>query len=67
MEKPLSVLKGEAEKSIESIESIESIGKNEIFYVTALKAFKRDFGNDFTVAYMKTKSLFDKPQIKHND
>ena len=61
MERLLSVLKGEAKKLV------ESIGKNGIFYATALKTLKRDFGNAFTVAYMKTKLLFDKPQLKHND
>ena len=35
--------------------------------MTALKAFKRNFSDAFTVAYTKTKSLFDKLQIKHND
>ena len=61
MERLLSVLKGDAKKSI------ESVGKNGIFYATALKTLKRDFGNTFTVAYMKTKLFFDKPQLKHND
>ena len=61
MERLLSVLKGEAKKSI------ESIGKSGIFYATALKTLKRNFGNEFTVAYMKTKLLFDKPQLEHND
>ena len=61
MERLLSVLKGEAKKLV------ESIGKSGIFYATALKTLKRDFGNAFTVAYMKTKLLFDKPQLKHND
>ena len=34
---------------------VESIGKSGIFYATALKT------------YMKTKLLFNKPQLKHND
>ena len=61
MERFLNVLKGDAKKSV------EIIGKSGIFYATARKTLKRDFGNAFTVAYMKTKLLFDKPQLKHND
>ena len=61
MERLHSVLKGEAKKSV------ESTGKSGIFHATALKTLKRDFGNVFTVAYMKTKLLFQKPQLKHND
>ena len=59
MERLHSVLKGEAKKSV------ESTGKSGIFHATALKTLKRDFGNVFTVAYMKTKLLFQKPQLKH--
>ena len=61
MERRPSVLKGGAKKSV------ESNGKSGIFHATVLKTLKRDFGNAFTVAYMKTKLLFDKPQLKHND
>ena len=57
IERFLSVLKGET----------ESIGKSSIFYAAALKTLKRDFGNAFTVAYMRRKLLFDKTQLKHND
>lgn len=46
--------------------SIESISKSDIFYATAAKALKRDSGNSFTVAYMRTNLSFDKPQLKHN-
>ena len=61
LERLLNVLKRETKKLV------ESIGKSGIFYATALKTLKRDFGNTFTVAYMKTKLLFNKPQLKHND
>ena len=61
MKRLSSVLNGEAKKSV------ESIGESDMFYATALKTLNRDFGNAFTVAYMKTKFLFDKPQLKHND
>ena len=47
-ERLFSVLKREAKKST------ESISKNDIFYATAAKTLKRDFGNAFTVAYMRT-------------
>ena len=58
MEKLFSVLKGETKKSV------ESIGKSGTFYVASLKTLKRDFGNALTIAYMKTRLLFDKPQTK---
>ena len=45
MERLLSVLKGEAKKSV------ESIGKSGIFYATALKTLKGDFGNAFSFLY----------------
>ena len=61
LERLLNVLKRETKKLV------ESIGKSGIFYATALKTLKRDFGNVFTVAHMKTKLLFNKPQLKHND
>ena len=61
IERFLSVLKGDAKKSV------EIIGKSGIFYATARKTLKRDFGNAFTVAYMKTKLLLNKPRLKHND
>ena len=61
MERLLSVLKGEAKKSV------ESVSKSGIFYTTALKTLKRGFGNAFAAAYMKTKLLSDKPHLKYND
>ena len=41
MERLLSVLKGEAKNSI------ISIGTSGLFYASALKSFKRDFGDSF--------------------
>ena len=38
-----------------------------IFYATALKTLKRDFGNPVVVAHLKIKSLFDAQQIYAND
>ena len=43
------------------------LAKVVFFYVTGLKKLKRNFGNPFTVVYIETKLLFDKPQLKHND
>ena len=57
----LSTLDGEAKRTV------DAIGCNKIFYATALKTLKRDFGNPLTVAHNKLSSAFDKPQIKAND
>ena len=61
MERLLSVLTGEAKKSV------ECIGTSGIFYATALKGLKRDFGNPTVVSHLKLKQLLDKPQITTND
>ena len=61
MERLLSVLDGETKRSVESI-SISGI-----FYATALKAVKRDFGNPIVMAHLKMKHLFKQPQIQNND
>ena len=57
----LSVLDGEAKRTV------EAIGCNKIFYATALKTLKRDFGNPLIVAHSRLCSVFDKAQIKAND
>ena len=57
MERLLSALKSEAKKSV------KSVGCEGIFYATALKLLKQDFGNPFLVSYLKIKSIFDQPQI----
>ena len=61
MERLLSVLDGEAKRSI------QSIGSNGIFYAIALKTLKRDFGNPVVVAQSKLKSVLDLPQLPSND
>ena len=61
MERFLSVLKGEAKNSI------ISIGTNGLFYASALKSLKRDFGDHLVVAHLKLKSVFHRPQIKSGD
>ena len=61
MERLLSVLTGEAKKGV------ECIGTSGIFYATALKSLKRDFGNVTVVTHAKLKVLLDKPQLVSND
>ena len=61
MDRLLSVLDGDAKRSI------QSIGSSGIFYATALKALKRDYGNPITVSHLRVKSLFEFPPIKSND
>ena len=61
MERLISVLEGEAKRSVESIDC------NGIFYATALKSLKRDFGNPALVSHLKIKALLDQPQLKAND
>ena len=58
MERLLSVLEGEAKRSV------ESIGISGIFYATALKTLKRDFGNPIVTGHLKMKHLFKQPQNK---
>ena len=54
-EQLMSVLEGEAKRSV------ESIGCNGIFYATALKSLKRDFGNPVLVPHLKIMALLDQP------
>ena len=61
MERLLSVLTGEAKKGV------ECIGTSGLFYATALKSLKRDFGNKTVVTHAKLKNLLDKPQIVSDD
>ena len=61
MNRLLSILDGEAKRSI------QSVGSSGIFYATALKTLKRDFGNPIIVADLHIKSLFEFPLIKAND
>ena len=57
----LSVLDGEAKKAI------EAVGTCGLFYASALKTLKREFGNTLLVSHLRLKSMFNKPQIKAND
>ena len=60
MERLISVFEGEAKRSVESICCIG------IFYVTALKSLKRDFGNPVLVSHLEIKALLDQTQLKAN-
>ena len=51
MDHLLSVLDGDAKRSI------QSIGSSGIFYATALKALKRDYGNPIIVSHLRVKSI----------
>lgn len=59
MERLLSALEDETKKSV------ESIGCKGIFYATALKSWKRDFGSPVLVSHWKIKSIFDQPHQYH--
>ena len=56
-----SVLDGDAK------EAVSSIGTNSIFYATALKTLKREFGHPIVVANSKSKTLFHQPQMHSRD
>ena len=47
--------------------AIQSIGWSGLFYASALKTLKRDFGNLLLVATLRMKGLFNKPQISGRD
>ena len=38
-----------------------------MFYATALKPLKREYGNPLLVSHLKLKKLFNQPQIKNQD
>ena len=57
----ISVLDGEVKRVIAAIDS------NGIFYATALKTLRKNFGDPLLVAHLKIKAVFDRPQIKTND
>ena len=56
-----SMLDGEAQRVI------AAVGSNGIFYATALKTLKKDFGDPLLLAHLKLKAVFDRPHIKTND
>ena len=61
MERLLSVLDGEAKRTV------ISIGRNGLFYATAMKMVKSNFGNPMVVSFLKLKSVLDLPQITNKN
>ena len=57
----ISLLDGEAKRVV------TSVGQSGIFYSSALKTVKRNFGNPVVVSYMKLKAVLDLPQLPPND
>ena len=61
LERLKSVLDGEAKRIV------AAIGQGGMFYASALKLLKRNFGNPVVVSYMKLKTVLHLPQIVPND
>ena len=61
MTRLLSVLDGDAKKAV------FSIGSNGIFYATALKALKRDFGHPLLLAHKRLSQQFNRKPISSKD
>ena len=57
----ISLLDGDAKKAV------QSIGSNKLFYASALKSLKSNFGNPLLVATFRMKTLFNKPHINGRD
>ena len=57
----LSVLDGDAKRVV------SAIGRNGLFYATALKALKREFGKPYVVSFLKLKAILDQSQIQTGD
>ena len=57
----LSTLDGEAKRTV------DAIGCNKIFYATALKTLKRDFGNPLIVAHSRLSLRQFYQQLKCNN
>ena len=47
--------------------AVQSIGSNGLFYASALKSLKSNFGNPLLVATFRMKTIFDKPHINGRD
>ena len=61
IERPLSAPDGEAKLVV------STIGRNGIFYASALKPLKKEFGNPYTVAHWKFKAVLNQDQISPED
>ena len=46
---------------------VSGVGRNGLFYATALKALKREFGNPYIVPFLKLKAVLDQSQIQTDD
>ena len=46
---------------------VTSVGQSGIFYASALKTLKRNFGNPVVVSYMKLRTVLDLSQLPPND
>ena len=60
MDRLLSVLDGEAKRVV------SAVGQDGIFYASALKFLKREFGNPLMVSYLKLKEVLELPPIQHD-
>ena len=61
MERLLNVLDGEAKRIV------ISIGRNGLFYTTAMKMLKSNFGNSMIVSFVKLKSVLELPLITNKN
>ena len=61
MERFLSVLDGEAKHTV------ISIGRNGLFYATAMRTLKSNLGNPMVLSFLKIKSVLDLPQITNEN
>ena len=57
----ISLLDGDTKKAV------QSIGSNRLFYVSALKSLKINFGNPLFITIFRMKTLFDKAHINGRD
>ena len=46
---------------------VSAMGRNGLFYATALKALKREFRNPYAVSLFKLKAVLDQSQIQTDD
>ena len=61
MERLLNVSDGEAKRIV------ISIGRNGLFYTTAMKTLKSNFGNPMIVSFVKLKSVLELPLITNKN
>ena len=61
MERLISVLDGDAKHAV------TAVGHSGLFYASALKLLKQDFGNPLVVSCKTVKAVLDQSQIHPND